>query len=391
MLFLWTPLLFLADNNSTNPNNNGFQPLSRPRLSLHRFIFYFITLAILLVIYLKFSELKLIGDAFGKSYSLWLVGILATQTISYYFVALNYRDVLRVKDLEVGLKELFPVTFVIQFLNQALPSAGLSGQVFFVQYLKKFGLTVAEGIGRAILELMTLYMAFGVFFIASAVIMLRTGIVDQHPEAKYFIYAFSLFAVIAIGLFFFLQKRGRSRFAKWIINWIHKKFEVKSKSKKNKSRAFSLGEKARDKNGSSHTSHVAMIFDQFKTTVNYSELKKRGRPFWLAFLWQNMILLVNVFTLYFLAVALDFKLTFAASFITFTLMKFVSMVSFVPGAFGVFEGGMTLILITFGVPAEPAFAATLLFRAFTFWLPMPVGWILYRYYLHRQELENPHG
>lgn len=354
--------------------SEAFQPLARPRLSLHRFIFYFITLAVLVVIYLKFSELKLIGDAFGKSYSLWLVGILATQAVSYYFVALNYRDVLRVKDLDVSLKELFPVTFVIQFLNQALPSAGLSGQVFFVQYLKKFGLTVAEGIGRAILELMTLYMAFGVFFIASAVIMLKTGIVGQHPEAKYFIYVFSFFAVIGLGLFFFLQKRGRSRFAKWIINWLHRKFETKSKNK----------------NGRNHVSHVAMIFDQFKKTVNYYELKKRDKPFWLAFLWQNMILLANVFTLYFLAFALDFKLTFAASFITFTLMKFVSMVSFVPGALGVFEGGMTLILITFGVPAEPAFAATLLFRAFTFWLPMPVGWILYRWYLHKHELEHPY-
>jgi hypothetical protein len=66
------------------------------------------------------------------------------------------------------------------------------------------------------------------------------------------------------------------------------------------------------------------------------------------------------------------------------------MVSFIPGALGVFEGGMTLILVSFGVSAGPALAMTLLLRAFTFWFPMPIGWILYRWYLHRQELENPY-
>lgn len=356
------------------------QPLFRPRISLSRFAFYFITLAALVLIYLKFSEVKLIRDIFLRSNFFWLFGILVTQTISYYFVALNYRDVLRVKDLEVNVKELFPVTFVIQFLNQALPSAGFSGQAFFVQYLKKFGLSVAEGIGRAILELTTLYMAFGVFFIASAIMMLRSGMVDKRPEAVYFIYAFSFFAVIGITLFFILQRRRRGRLARWIISKLHRYFEGRNKNKHSNNGA----------NVNNHVSHVAMIFEQFRSTLNYTALKRRGKNFWLAFLWQNMTLLANVLTLYFISFAIDFRITFLVAFITFTLTKFLSMVSFVPGALGVFEGGMTLILISFGIPAEPAFAMTLLLRAFSFWFPMPVGWILYRWYIHRQELENPY-
>lgn len=365
------PIVFMT-------NQGEFKPLSKPRISLHRFAFYFITLAALILIYLKFSEVRLIRDLFLRSNFFWLVGVIVTQVISYYFLALNYRDVLRVKDLEVSVRELFPVTFVIQFLNQALPSAGFSGQVFFVQYLKKFGLTVAEGIGRAILELATLYMAFGVFFIASAVMMLRNGILDKHPEAIYFIYAFVFFAVIALTLFFALQKRRRGRIARWMIGRMHGYFENRRKNKNG------------NNGGTDHTGHVAMIIDQFKQTFNIGELNKRRKPFWLAFFWQNMILLANIFTLYFLSFAVDSKISFSVAFIAFTLTKFLSMVAFVPGGLGVFEGGMTLILITFGVPAEPAFAMTLLLRAVSFWLPMPVGWILYRWYLHRYELEHPY-
>ncbi|MBI2062958.1 MAG: flippase-like domain-containing protein [Candidatus Yanofskybacteria bacterium] len=359
--------------------NEEFKPLSKPRISFHKFAFYFITLAALVLIYLRFSEVRLIRDLFLRSNIFWLFGVIVTQLIIYYFVALNYRDVLRVKDLEVGVRELFPITFVIQFLNQALPSAGFSGQAFFVQYLKKFGLTVAEGIGRAILELATLYMAFGVFFIVSAVLMFRNGIISQHSEARYFIYAFAFFAMIALSWFLALQKRKRGRLAKWAISKIHSYFENRRKNKN-----------GINGNGNVHTGHVAMIIDQFKETFNVGELKKRARPFWLAFFWQNMILLAMVLTLYFLSFAVDYKISFSVAFITFTLTKFLSMIAFVPGGLGVFEGGMTLILISFGVPAQPALAMTLLLRAVSFWLPMPVGWILYRWYLHRYELEHPY-
>ncbi len=360
-----------------SPNGNKFLPLAKPRLSLRRFLFYFVTLAALFVIYLKISEFQLIKEVFLRSNFLWLFLIIAIQVFSYYFIALNYRYVLKVKDLDVSVKELFPVTFVIQFLNQALPSAGFSGQVFFIQYLKKFGLSVAEGIGRAILELATLYMAFGTFFIISATILLQGGMVEKHPEVLYLIYTFSFLAIIVVSLFFIFQKRGRGKIARWTINKLHQYFEKRNEKKKN-------GE------GENHAEHVAIIFDQFKSTLNLGVLRRHGRAFGLAFLWQTLVLFVSVLTLYFLSFAIDYKISFSVAFVTFTLTKFLSMVSFVPGALGVFEGGMTLILVSFGVPAGPALAMTLLLRAFTFWFPMPVGWILYRYYSHKQELENPY-
>ncbi|OGN05727.1 MAG: hypothetical protein A2831_03600 [Candidatus Yanofskybacteria bacterium RIFCSPHIGHO2_01_FULL_44_17] len=361
-----------------------FQPLAKPRLSLSRFAFYFITLVALILIYLKFSEIQLIKEIFLRSNYLWLFSIIIVQVSSYYFLALNYRDVLRIKDMDIPIKELFPVTFVIQFLNQALPSAGFSGQAFFVQYLKKFGLPIAEGIGRAILELATLYMGFGTFFIISAVMIFNGNKLGDRPEVMFLIYGFSFLAVICIAVFFMLQKRGRGRIARWVINKLHAYFEKRNKKK------IKNGEVSGNENLSNHTEHVAMIYQQFKDSLRIGVLDKHKKAFWLAYLWQNMIMLANIFTLYFLSFAVGYEISFVVAFITFTLTKFVAMVSFVPGALGVFEGGMTLILISFGVPTEPAFAMTLLLRAFTFWFPMPVGWILYRFYLHREELEHPY-
>ena len=87
--------------NTENSNGEGFTPLAKPRLSLRRFLFYFITLAALIVVYLKISEFQLIKEVFLRSNFLWLFSIVVIQVLSYYFTALNYRDVLRVKDLDV--------------------------------------------------------------------------------------------------------------------------------------------------------------------------------------------------------------------------------------------------------------------------------------------------
>lgn len=329
----------------------------------------------MVLIYWRFSEVELIEDAFARSSLAWIFAAIIIQVVSYLFNALNVRDVLRVKDMEVSVKELFPITFIIQFLNQALPSAGFSGQAFFIQYLKKFKLSVAEGIGRAILELTTMYMAFGSFFIISALLMIGDGVFSRHPEAKFFIYGFSFFAVIGIFLFLMFQKKERGKIARWFVDKFHDYFE----NKKNKK--VENGERVIENNDA--TNHASMILDQFKSTLSITTLRKHKKAFWMAFFWQCMILFANVMTLYFISYAMDVRIGFSVAFIAFTLTKFLSMISFIPGALGIFEGGMTLILVSFGVPASPAFAMTLLLRAFTFWFPMPVGWILYTRYINK--------
>ena len=352
-------------------NNSQY---SIPRINLRQFLFYFITLAVLVIIYLRFSELKLIGSIFIGSSLGWLAAIILIQLFVYYFQALNYRDVLRIKDLEVKPGELYPMSFVVQFLNQALPSAGLSGQVFFIQYLKKYGLSVAEGMGRAFIEIMTLWMAIGSFFIASSVIILKGGAIANVPQLRYVIYAFIFLAVIVISIFFLIQRRKRSGIARWVTNWLHRHFEKR--------------EKLKDSEATDHSKHVETIFDQFRDSLKIKTLRRKERSFWMAFFWQCMIIFAHITTLYFISFAIGHPIGFRLAFIVFSLVRFISSIAFVPGSLGIFEGSMTLILISFGVPAGPALAMTLLLRAFTFWFPMPVGWALYRWYFLQYKFEN---
>ena len=348
--------------------NNQFPYFPGLTINFRSFFFYLITIAAIILIYSEISEFRLLKEIFLSSNFFWLATIILLQVLGYYAMALNYRDVLRVKDLKVDIRRLFPVTFVIQFLNQAVPSATLAGQAFFVQYLKKYGLNLAEGISRAFIELLTLCLAFGLFFFVSVILLFENGSVAAAPQIAFFIYLFLLVGFIFSIIFFSFQKKKRGAVTKWVINKLHRYFE------KNKM--------------ADHSSHVAMFLDQIRSSFNMQILGRRKKPFFTATLWQGINLFLNALSLYIIALAIGYPISFSVAFITFTLTKFLSMVSFVPGGLGVFEGGMTLVLVSFGVPAQPAFAITLLLRAFTFWFPMPIGWILFRYILHRQELEN---
>jgi uncharacterized protein (TIRG00374 family) len=66
----------------------------------------------------------------------------------------------------------------------------------------------------------------------------------------------------------------------------------------------------------------------------------------------------------------------AVVFASFTMAMVVATLGFTPGSLGIFEGGAVAMLQLFNIPVEAGLAATLLLRAFTFWLPMLPGlWI----------------
>src|SRR3989344_1949909 len=324
--------------------------MKKHHITRARAIFYLVTFTAIIVVFLKFAELRRIEDILLGSNLYYLPIILAIQLVSFFVESLNYRDVLLIKGLRVRVMELFPITYVILFISQALPTAGLSGQVFFIYYLKKFGFSIAEGIGRVILELSTLYLAYAMYFVTATVLIFSTGIARSEPKIIYFIFAFLVFVLICTAIFLLSQKGRRTAWASWVLARIGRAVPMDGA--------------------------VEMIADQFKQTLNIKFLRAHSRRFWQATFWQAANLFTHVLTLYIISYALGSPIPFVPCFIAFTFSKFLSMVSIVPGAPGVFEASMTLILNGFGIPVADAPAATPLTRAFTFWLPMPIRWKL---------------
>ena len=224
------------------------------------------------------------------------------------------------------------------------------------------------------MEIATLFIAYAGYFAISVFLLVRKNVFQNDPKLFYFIYAFVAFFALWIIIFVLSQKRESGSRLHWLFDRLSNYFK--------KSGLLNL---PGFRQLADHAEHFTMIKEQFKETLGLHKLKEHWVLFALACLWQGVLLFTHVVTLYAISVSLGHPISFTACFVAFTFSKFLSMISIVPGAQGVFEGAMTLILITFGVDKSVALAATLLTRAFTFWLPMPIGWILYARYMKKFE------
>jgi uncharacterized protein (TIRG00374 family) len=85
----------------------------------------------------------------------------------------------------------------------------------------------------------------------------------------------------------------------------------------------------------------------------------------------------NVATLYFSFLVFGFKPNLAMVIFGYMIALILSMLTLVPETPGVIESSLVLVFLGLGFPAHIALFSSLLFRLFSFWLPLPLGIITY--------------
>jgi uncharacterized membrane protein YbhN (UPF0104 family) len=93
---------------------------------------------------------------------------------------------------------------------------------------------------------------------------------------------------------------------------------------------------------------------------------------------QVAIFLIDSGTLWIMLRALGLSVHPAQVFASFMLSTLARTLGPVPGGLGIFEAASVASLKLVGVPVGAGLAATLLFRGFSYWLPMAPGIILAR-------------
>jgi len=65
--------------------------------------------------------------------------------------------------------------------------------------------------------------------------------------------------------------------------------------------------------------------------------------------------------------------------VAYALTQVLASIPITPGGLGVVEGGLTALLVAYGMPTNVALASVLLYRAVSFWGLVPVGWGVWGY------------
>jgi uncharacterized protein (TIRG00374 family) len=61
--------------------------------------------------------------------------------------------------------------------------------------------------------------------------------------------------------------------------------------------------------------------------------------------------------------------------VAYSLTQVLASIPITPGGLGVVEGGLTALLVAYGMPTDQALASVLLFRIISFWGLVPFGWL----------------
>jgi uncharacterized protein (TIRG00374 family) len=316
-----------------------------------RIIFYVLSLVVFYVAIHYLGRLKDIRGLLLQMSVGWLSLAVFAQFITYLFNVLILRTLLNGETGTTSLLTLFKLSLVIMFVNQALPSGGISGNGYIFNQLVKRDIPAPVAFKALILESICYYFAF--------LVMLGTcyGWYVYHrpptiPLVAYTVMSgFVFFISLAIIMLIISNKRA--------ISFVLQKLSNFSRIKRyiTQTNLWALQE--------GNISTWQYLFENQKGIV-------------LAVFFQTCILGCDVLTVF--AIMQGFHITLAGNSIMLGLLLslIIGSLPLSPGALIAYESAMTYFYTQLGVPVHAALIVTLLFRFFTFWLPIPLGLLLYR-------------
>ncbi|NLR62435.1 flippase-like domain-containing protein [Chitinophaga polysaccharea] len=342
---------------ANNIHTSTAKPGRKVRLSYWVWTVIFIVFAVILITH-YLPEIKKEVLLLEKVKVYWLVIAVCFQLLTYLFAALVYGILLRAYKLQhqPSLWELIKAAVIALFFNQTVPSGGISGNAYIFRFLQKNNLSAANSVTLIVTEMVCYYAAIEVLIIP---LLLFCLLFYKSPHVIKIV----LFAGIVIFLFLsaLILLAGKQK----ILVRIYKKIKKIKFIGKKLSLDFSQGRQSQT---------------QF--------LKKEPRKVVNAVIFQLLVLAVDSLTVCSLFWGMGVQISPLVIFLAFMCTRILSILPISPGSLVVYESGMVYFLVSLGAPVGTSIVVTLLYRLLSFWLPMPVGLILYRREMHKSNLNQ---
>ncbi|WP_222539130.1 lysylphosphatidylglycerol synthase transmembrane domain-containing protein [Pedobacter polysacchareus] len=279
----------------------------------------------------------------------WLALALGFQVLTYAANAIIL-SVLLNGEGKILRSTLFEISLVTLFVNQALPTGGLSGNGYLFNQLVKRKVAISKVYNLLLTQTICYYLAVILMLSISYLWYLNYVTINNHLINYTVIVGYLYF--IGLGVFIILLSTKSS------VRFLKKKL-IK----------FPFFRKYLKKN------QIPYLPDDqpglFRSLLNHK------RTSLIVMLIHVLIILLDICTVY--SILHGFHLDLPISKISFVviLSQIIAALPISPGALIAYESAMTYFLTKLGIPIHAALIVTLLFRFLTFWLPIPVGMLLY--------------
>jgi Mg2+-importing ATPase len=289
---------------------------------------------------LHFTEWHQFAALVRRSQPRWLLVAVVLQAATYLAQGEVWREVARAANARLSLWRAYILSLAKLFVDQIIPTAGLSGTAVFAKALEQQGVERRVVSATALLNTASYNVAY-VGCLAAALI-----IANLHGEANKLIVVTSvLFLVLGTALttaMIALSGRGR-----------HPRTDRIGKSNMVKRALHFVGDAD-------------------------PSLVRNWRLLVATSVYQAIIFLLDVMTIMVLIYALGGEASVSGVFMSFMISNLFRTISIIPGGLGTFEATSVLTLKMAGLDVPTSISATLLFRGLSFWLPMLPGFWLAR-------------
>jgi len=315
-------------------------------------------LGVALVVF-SISELKNISDTLHHSNWRFLAVAVLFECLWLYNIAISYGVLYRLVGLHESKRRLLLVSSAATFVNVLAPAAGIGGMAVFVDDAKRRNLSTGRVTVVGVLFVLFDYIAFLCILALGWVVLIRRNNLNAGE-----ITASLIMLGLAIGflVLFYLGYRSAAALGNalaWmagVINRIVRPFIHREYL--SPGRAHEFAKEMADGISSLRGRKMDLIW-----------------PFLFALNSKALLICVLAFT--FLAFGTPFTVGTLVG--GFSIGYLFLIVSPTPSGLGVVEGAMAVALNTLRVNLGAAVLITFAYRAITFWFPLAVGGMAFRF------------
>lgn len=274
----------------------------------------------------------------------WLAIAIVLQIGTYYADAVVWRTILARAGRPLPMRSFLGLELARQFVNQAIPSVGLSGTVLALRAFERRGVPRDATMAAAVIDLLAYYAAYmAALGGALAIVWLYGALIAPIAVPSL---VFVAIAAGINGLVLVLVRLGRAP-----PGWVRRLPPLRPVVE-------ALG---------------AASLPLVRDTVLGA----------LCFLLKLLVFALDAATLWALLRAIGSDQPAGAVFAAFMIASLARTIGIVPGGVGTFEAASIAILGLLGIPLAAGLTATLIFRALSFWLPLVPGMVIARHEARR--------
>ena len=320
--------------------------------------------ALVVLVVASWDQIVQTFDNLFKVHAWWLLAIIPIEFLNYDAQARLYQGLFKITGNKLGYKQLFKASLELNFVNHVFPSGGVTGISYFGLRMRGAQLTGTKATLVQIMKLALLFLSFEVLIVIGLLFLA----VDGHINNAIILLAGILTTLLLVGTVGFMfivgSKQRIASFFTWGTVQLNRVIRLVRPG-----RADTI-----------HVERAREIVDDLH--ANYMLVRQDWRQLKRPFVWAFAANFWEVMAVYVVYVAFGDLVNFGAVILAYAVANFAGLISIAPGGVGIYEGLMTLVLATAGIPANLSLPVTVMYRILNTVVQLPPGYWLYHKALH---------